>query len=141
MLELHDLIGSLEDMRVDALRSVWRARLGEPPPVRAGDILRRALAEKLQEEAFGFDDQLRHRLNGLVARYRPGRKPRVRNAKYRPGSRLSREWNGRHYVVEVIDAGFVWNGERYSSLSVIARKITGVRRNGPRFFGLRGGGA
>ena len=30
-----------------------------------------------------------------------------------------------------------WRGQRYRSLSVVARKITGARWSGPRFFGLR----
>ena len=44
-------------------------------------------------------------------------------------------------MVEVVDGGFVWNGERHRSLSVIARTITGARWSGPRFFGLSSDGA
>lgn len=53
-----------------------------------------------------------------------------------PGTRLMREWHGRSYHVEVIKTGFVYNGDIYRSLSEIARKITGARWSGPRFFGL-----
>jgi hypothetical protein len=53
-----------------------------------------------------------------------------------PGSRLVREWRGRTHVVEVLRDGFRWNGEEHASLSGIARKITGARWSGPRFFGL-----
>ncbi len=35
------------------------------------------------------------------------------------------------------EGGFLYQGDRYRSLSQIARVITGVRWNGPRFFGLR----
>jgi hypothetical protein len=35
--------------------------------------------------------------------------------------------------------GFVWHDTTYSSLSTIARTITGTAWNGPRFFGLRAG--
>ena len=55
----------------------------------------------------------------------------------KPGGRLIREWNGVTHVVDVIDGGFVWNGQRYASLSPIARAITGARWSGPRFFGLK----
>ena len=51
-----------------------------------------------------------------------------------PGSRLIREWNGRMYVVDVRDAGFEFDGKTYRSLSAIARRITGARWSGPRFF-------
>ena len=30
-----------------------------------------------------------------------------------------------------------WRGQRYRSLTIVARKITGARWSGPRFFGLR----
>jgi hypothetical protein len=33
--------------------------------------------------------------------------------------------------------GIEWRGQRYGSLSVVAREITGARWSGPRFFGLR----
>ncbi len=52
------------------------------------------------------------------------------------GARLVREWNGVNHVVEVIEGGSVWNGDRHRSLSAIARAITGSRWSGPRFFGL-----
>lgn len=53
-----------------------------------------------------------------------------------PGARLIREWNGRRYVVDVIDGGFVMNDKRYRSLSGIALEIIGTKWSGPRFFGL-----
>ncbi len=37
----------------------------------------------------------------------------------------------------VLDGGFDWRGNRYASLSQIARAITGARWSGPPFFGLR----
>jgi len=35
--------------------------------------------------------------------------------------------------------GFCWQGQIYSSLSTIARRITGTSWNGPRLFGPRSG--
>ena len=50
-----------------------------------------------------------------------------------------REWQGQRHEVEVHEDGAVtYQGERYASLSEVARAITGTRWNGPRFFGLRG---
>lgn len=54
----------------------------------------------------------------------------------KPGTRLVRDWNGRTHVVDVVEAGFVFDGKAYRSLSAIARRITGARWSGPRFFGL-----
>jgi hypothetical protein len=41
--------------------------------------------------------------------------------------------------VEVTETGYLWRGRCWASLSSIAREITGTRRNGPAFFGLRDG--
>ena len=59
-----------------------------------------------------------------------------------PGALLSREWKGvRHEVTVAPDGQLHWEGGKYRSLSEVARAITGVRWNGPRFFGLREEGA
>jgi hypothetical protein len=54
-----------------------------------------------------------------------------------PGTVLTREWNGQHHRVMVLDDGFAWDGRTFRSLSEIAKAITGTKWNGPRFFGLR----
>ena len=48
-----------------------------------------------------------------------------------------REYEGVAHRVEATADGFRWQGRAWKSLSQIAREITGVRWNGPRFFGLR----
>ena len=53
-----------------------------------------------------------------------------------PGARLIREWNGRRYIVDVVEDGFVLDGKSYRSLTSIAFRITGAKWSGPRFFGL-----
>jgi hypothetical protein len=59
------------------------------------------------------------------------------NYRLKPGTMLAREWRGVVHRVGVMDDGFVYNGQRYGSLSVIARLIAGTRWSGPLFFGLR----
>lgn len=53
-----------------------------------------------------------------------------------PGARLMREWNGKTYVVDVIEEGFVFQAKVHKSLTAIAHQITGTHWSGPRFFGL-----
>jgi hypothetical protein len=55
----------------------------------------------------------------------------------RPGTRLVREWRGVTHTALIHADGIEWRGQRYRSLSVVARKITCARWPGPRFFGLR----
>jgi hypothetical protein len=57
------------------------------------------------------------------------------------GSKLIRTWPERSkttHEVTILDGGkvFEYRGERYKSLSEVARLITGTRWSGPRFFGL-----
>ncbi|MBZ0234429.1 MAG: DUF2924 domain-containing protein [Deltaproteobacteria bacterium] len=53
-----------------------------------------------------------------------------------PGTELVREFRGRTYRVVVHEADFEYDGRRWTSLSAIARHITGSPWNGMVFFGL-----
>ena len=53
-----------------------------------------------------------------------------------PGARLARKYKGHVYEVEVLDNGFVYDGEAYRSLSAIAYAITGGHWNGYLFFNI-----
>jgi len=55
----------------------------------------------------------------------------------KPGTRLIREWQGKTHQVTVAEGSYEYHGERYKSLSEIARLITGTRWSGPLFFGLK----
>jgi hypothetical protein len=50
---------------------------------------------------------------------------------------LVRDYQGRRHTVMVAPEGYVWEGQPYSSLSAIARAITGTAWSGPRFFALK----
>ena len=47
-----------------------------------------------------------------------------------------RVFNGKEIRVEVLDAGFRYDGETWRSLSAIARKVSGTSWNGYLFFNL-----
>ena len=55
----------------------------------------------------------------------------------REGTRLVRTWHGQEHVVDVVEEGYLWGGRQWTSLSAIAREITGTKWSGPRFFGVR----
>jgi hypothetical protein len=52
------------------------------------------------------------------------------------GSILIKEHRGKTVLVRVLDAGFEYDGRRFSSLSAIAKEVTGTKWNGFLFFGL-----
>jgi hypothetical protein len=122
-------VRGLERLDLAGLRAEWRRRYGVTPTLRSHDLLRRNLAWRIQADAYG------------------GLSPAVRDALRRkgpigpalqPGVRLAREWRGVRHEVDVLEGEvMLYQGNRYDSLSSVARAITGVRWNGPRFFGLR----
>lgn len=60
-----------------------------------------------------------------------------------PGSAIVREYKGRSIRVVVLNdgEGFEWDGDRFRTLSAIAKKVTGSHINGFRFFRLPGVGS
>lgn len=53
-----------------------------------------------------------------------------------PGSILVKEHRGKTIIVHVLDDGFEYDGRRFTSLSAVAKDITGTKWNGFLFFGL-----
>ena len=123
-------VRALEALDLHGLRDEWRKRYGEPPKMRSRELLARLLAWRIQADAFGG-------LDPATIRKLTSDTPPVPKPVLAPGSRLSREWQGRRHEVDVLEQGFRYAGADDRSLSQIARAITGTRWNGLRFFGLR----
>lgn len=129
-------IAGLADLDREDLVARWERAYGHPPPFKLSRVLiEKALAYEIQCKAFGglkasTRRALRQALTGARAT------PPARSVS--PGARLIREWNGRTFEVEVVEGGFLWQGQTWRSLSKIAREITGSSWSGPRFFGLTG---
>ncbi len=142
--EFEQEIGALSDLPRPALVERWRTHYRtDPPKGISRPLLVRAIAYEMQAKRYGglkpaTDRRLRMFANGTADGDHGGRKTAP---KLQSGARLVREWNGVNHVVEVIEGGYVWNGDRHRSLSAIARAITGARWSGPRFFGLTPGDA
>ncbi len=54
-----------------------------------------------------------------------------------PGAVLMRSYRGRAIEVRVLDEGFEYDGQRFRSLTAVAKAVTGSHWNGYDFFGLR----
>ena len=113
----------------------WEAVIGAPPPS--------YLSVQFMQKAILYEQQCKA-LGGLPAATRRALKQIASGdnvsaappAKLSNGAHLVREWNGRIYQVQVIEGGFTMDGKTWSSLSAIAKHITGATWSGPRFFGL-----
>ena len=137
--KLADELTALDEMSISDLRIAWRRLYRtHPPKFLRRDLIQLAVAWKMQEKAIGGHSaatrrQLKDLAQTLEDKSDLAEERRVR---LRPGARLVREWRGDTYEVLVTEDGFVWRGENWRSLSVIAREITGARWSGPRFFGI-----
>lgn len=122
-------VAAIAVMPLPELRIEWERRYGAAPRHRSAELLRRVLAWRVQADVYGGLDATSKKLlarEDLPLRITPP-----------AGMRLAREWAGRTHEVVVIESGVVYKGKTWKSLSEVARHITGMRWNGPRFFGLR----
>ena len=136
-LTLEFQIAEIESLPYADLKACYQEIFNRPAPPRLGrDLLRRAIAYQVQAEWLGG---LSPRVEKLL---KSNSSTRTMNGhrKLEPRSQLVREWQGDMHVVDVVEGGYRWQGERYASLSAVAREITGTRWSGPRFFGLTGNG-
>jgi hypothetical protein len=137
---VEDVLDRLPMMPIAQLRLRYREVFRTDPPKAFGpDLLRRSIAHRIQEKAYGGLSRSAQRLlDQMMKAYaaRPNGKI-VLPRRIKPGSVLVREWKSKSHRVTVLADGFVYDGDTYSTLSEIAVLITGTRWNGPRFFGLR----
>jgi hypothetical protein len=141
---LDNEIAHLRGLDVGGLRARWHTVFRRrAPPHLPRHLLFRILAYRLQADRLGELDANSQRLLCRIALGTSGAGDQLMahltrsNATLRPGTLLTREWQGHLQQVMVLADGFAWNGKTYPSLSKVAFAITGARWNGPRFFGLR----
>jgi Protein of unknown function (DUF2924) len=130
----------LDGLGLDELRQRWGELLGPVPKQHSAGMLRRRIAYELQARTHGdLSADARRRLRRLHGAFAadPTYTP-VSNLGLTPGAVLTREWQGGVHQVVVMDKGLEYRGERFSSLSEVATRITGTRWSGPAFFGLKG---
>jgi len=130
-------IERLSGLPLKELKAAWAAEFCRNPPRGLGrDLLLRTLAWRIQEKAFGGHDKATERLLEAHGQKKAGD---ARCQRLKAGTVLVREFGGARHTVTIVPEGFVWQEKTYSSLTAIARIITGSNWNGPRFFGLREG--
>jgi Protein of unknown function (DUF2924) len=129
-------IAELADKATQELRLAWLKLYRKKPPLGLSrDLMIRALANKLQERAYGgASPSMKRRLNTPAGEFEsrsfhPG-------VVLKTGARLVRQWRGHAHTVLVLQDGFEYEGQRYRSLTMIAARITGAHWSGPRFFGV-----
>ena len=135
---IEDEIARFRSLAQEELRREWRRLYHCEAPKISRDLLVLALGYRVQEFAHGgLAKSTRRKLQTMAKALRTkGRVGPTPGLSLKPGARLVREWGGRTHVVTVTEDGFEHGGTNYTSLTRIARKITGAHWSGPRFFGL-----
>jgi hypothetical protein len=138
--DLAKKLAAFPTMTIRDLRGEWRRLYRADPPQKVGrHLLELGVAWRLQERAFGGLGPGTKRLLVALAKSVEAKHtlPRTRSIRLKPGTKLIREWRGKTHSVLVLEDGFQWRGQRWRSLSAVAREISGTSWSGPRFFGLQ----
>jgi hypothetical protein len=136
-------IAQLPELPMTEIKALWRRLFGTEIPNYNRQFLERRIVHKLQ--LIEFRKTNRNLLESNERRIRAlieTGKLRSCEKDYRPlpGSELMRIYQDvEHRVVVEADGQYQYEGNRYASLSAIAREITGTRWSGPLFFGLAPG--
>ena len=133
-------IAGLESLDLRQLRARWKLLYEiEAPSHLSRDLLRRAVAYRMQVNVLGDLKPATRRLLERVAEDARAHKPTkvVPTRKVGVDTILIREWGGTRHEVTVLEHGAMFCGRRCRSLSQAARVITGSQWSGPLFFGLK----
>jgi hypothetical protein len=154
-------VARLETMSVNQLARRFEELFGEQCRSRHKRYLIRRIAWRLQANAEGgLSDRARQRAEELAndaeIRVTPPRERKKKSSDDEPavatlpvasgrdarlpppGNWIERDYKGRTIRVLVVADGFEYEGQRYKSLSAIAKAVTGSHMNGFLFFRLGG---
>ncbi len=141
-------LAEIQTLSTGQLRAQFERLSGRPTRSWNREWLRRKVSWLIQEAARQASDDVETPTLALEVRDQPRsarldsaiqivpgrgvRDPRIP----RPGTEIIREYRGLRLTVTVLEQGFEWNGRAFSSLTALAREITGTHWNGRLFFGL-----
>lgn len=156
-LDIEREVLQMQALSVDRLRAKYAEVFGEPTRSRHKEYLIKRIAWRMQANAYGGLSEralarARELANDADLRIMAPRQPKSADGQARvvtvatkvqpstvllPGTMLKRRYKGRDLHVLVLAEGFEFNGQRYKSLSAVAKAVTGQHWNGYLFFGLR----
>jgi len=123
---------SLEDLKViynDIMPKTLKTHVSR-------DYLRPRIAYRLQELAFGgVSDDVKNKL--LTIADDKTHQKKVIPSKLLAGTKICKKWGDITHEVEVLKDGFSYGGQKFKSLSAIAKIITGTKWNGLKFFKIK----
>ena len=124
-------IALLKTKSLAELQELWKEYFIEPTVSQNKEFFISRIAYRIQELAYGGMPKEQQRL--IAQMYVP---PDVRKKLPPVGTRIIREYHQIEHSVIILNDGFEYNGLKYSTLSAIAKKITGKKISGRHFFGI-----
>ena len=108
----------------------WQTLFDCPPPKSVPEsFLREVIGWHIQAKEYGGLSAIEKRQLKLGAASPTGQ--------LAVGSRLIRVWQDQTHQVTILEDGYLFQEQRWKSLSAIAKQITGTPWSGPVFFGLK----
>lgn len=155
-VDVSDQLAALETMNVPQLKAKYEEVFNEPARSGNKQWLYKRTAWGIQAQAFGgISERARERAleiandadlrlkapKGFVfaTAAKPVKAPKKPTEDARlptPGTVLTKTYKRKKVSVEVLRDGFLCEGKTYTSLSAVAKAITGQHWNGYGFFGL-----
>lgn len=131
-------VAALPRLPMKELWTLWDNYFPCRPPHHNRAYVEGRVAYKIQEEAYGgLKPEVRQQLIRIGEAQSKIKLRRTTEISIVPGTVLVREYGEReHRVTALADGGFEYAGQRFRSLSAVARHITGSQWSGPVFFGL-----
>jgi hypothetical protein len=131
-------VAHLPHLSMDQLWTLWDEHFDQRPGHHQRVWLESRLAYRMQERAFGgLKPSIRKQLEAVGETGLMPKAMRREANRLLPGTLLTRVFDGvEHRVLVRGPNDFEYEGRRYSSLSAVARHISGTHWSGPAFFGL-----
>lgn len=133
---MHENISKLS---LSELRQMWANEWGKRPHARIGrSMLEKSLKYKIYEHSYKIlTSEQSAQLSNLIKKYKSNPYKFEENPILKTGTRLVRLYKGKKHIVLVHADRFEYGQNNYTSLSKIAKDITGKKWNGWVFFGLK----
>lgn len=135
----------LPTLTLEQLKEKWLDLYGCEAPGYKKQFMIRRLAYRIQELFYGGLSEQSKKYLHEAAEKDPLAKVKSKVPDERKtsesilkGTRFVRVWNDQRYEVITTENGFEYDNRIFTSLSAIAREITGTHWNGKLFFGLSG---
>lgn len=134
-------VAQIPHLSMTHLWALWDEHFDERPNHHHRAWLESRLAYKIQERAFGtLKPTVRRRLEQIGETGLLPKRLQRDSDRLLPGTVLTRAYDDAEHRVTVRGPrDFEYHGQRFTSLSAIARVIAGCPWSGPVFFGLKSG--